>query len=121
MSASLAFPVGTPFEVTRLAAQKLVEGAGRVNQRNGGSSFRSISMTVGGQTSTGGGPFGGGRVTVANHLASIQIQLNPEPIRKLPADELEKMWRSEVGPIPGVQKLNYVSQFFGNPSDVAYS
>ena len=120
ISASLAFPVGTPFDVTQGAANRLVEGAKRVNQASGGEAFRSISMTVGGQTSTGGGPFGGGRVTVANHLASIQIQLNPEPIRNVPADKLEQLWREEVGPIPGVEKLNYVSQFFGNPSDIAF-
>lgn len=120
ISASLAFPIGTPFEVTQAAAEKLVSAAERVNERAEGDSFKSVSMTVGGQTSTGGGPFGGGRVTMANHLASIQIRLNPEPLRKLSADELERMWRNEVGRIPGVEKLNYVSQFFGNPSDIAF-
>ena len=25
-----------------------------------------------------------------------------------------------AGRIPGVEKLNYVSQFFGNPSDIAF-
>ncbi len=120
ISASLAFPIGTPFEVTQAAAETLVSAAERVNERAQGNSFKSVSMTVGGQTSTGGGPFGGGRVTMANHLASIQIRLNPEPLRKLSADELERMWRNEVGRIPGVEKLNYVSQFFGNPSDIAF-
>ena len=120
ISASLAFPVGTPFEVTLAAAERLVNGARQVNQDSGASAFRSVSMTVGGQTSTGGGPFGGGRVTVANHLASIQIQLNPEPIRTLSAQTLETLWREAVGPISGVEKLNYVSQFFGNPSDIAF-
>lgn len=120
ISASLAFPIGTPFEVTQAAAEKLVSAAERVNEAAEGNSFKSVSMTVGGQTSTGGGPFGGGRVTMANHLASIQIRLNPEPLRKLSADELERMWRNEVGRIPGVEKLNYVSQFFGNPSDIAF-
>ena len=120
ISASLAFPIGTPFEVTQAAAEKLVSAAERVNESAEGKSFKSVSMTVGGQTSTGGGPFGGGRVTMANHLASIQIRLNPEPLRKLSADELERLWRKEVGQIPGVEKLNYVSQFFGNPSDIAY-
>jgi len=120
ISANLAFPIGTPFEVTQAAAEKLVSAAERVNENAQGKSFKSVSMTVGGQTSTGGGPFGGGRVTMANHLASIQIRLNPEPLRKLSADELERLWRNEVGQIPGVEKLNYVSQFFGNPSDIAF-
>ncbi|MBT7879773.1 MAG: efflux RND transporter permease subunit, partial [Gammaproteobacteria bacterium] len=120
ISANLAFPIGTPFEVTQAAAERLVSAAERVNENAQGNSFKSVSMTVGGQTAIGGGPFGGGRVTMANHLASIQISLNPEPLRKLPADELERLWRNEVGQIPGVEKLNYVSQFFGNPSDIAF-
>ena len=120
ISASVSFPIGTPFEVTERAAERLVAGAERVNAEAGGMEFRAISRTVGGQVSTGGGPFGGGRVTMANHLASIQIQLNPEPLRTLPADELERRWREAVGPVAGVEKLNYVSQFFGTPSDVAF-
>ncbi|MDG1231866.1 MAG: efflux RND transporter permease subunit [Pseudomonadales bacterium] len=120
ISANLAFPIGTPFEVTQAAAERLVSAAERVNENAQGNSFKSVSMTVGGQTSIGGGPFGGGRVTMGNHLASIQIGLNPEPLRKLSADELERSWRNEVGQIPGVEKLNYVSQFFGNPSDIAF-
>ncbi len=120
ISANLAFPVGTPFKITQAAAENLVTAAERVNETATGRPFKSISMTVGGQTSTGGGPFGGGRVTMANHLASIQIRLNPQPLRKLSAEELERLWRNEVGQIPGVEKLNYVSQFFGNPSDIAF-
>ena len=120
ISASLSFPIGTPFEVTQAAAEKLVTAAEKVNAESEGSSFQSVSMTVGGQTSMGGGPFGGGRVTMANHLASIQIKLNPEPLRTLSAEKLERLWRNEVGVIPGVEKLNYVSQFFGNPSDIAF-
>ena len=88
ISANLAFPVGTPFKITQAAAENLVTAAERVNETATGRPFKSISMTVGGQTSTGGGPFGGGRVTMANHLASIQIRLNPQPLRKLYADEI---------------------------------
>ncbi|MEM7100035.1 MAG: efflux RND transporter permease subunit [Pseudomonadota bacterium] len=120
MSASLSFPIGTPFDTTQGAANRLVEGAERVNDMYGGTAFRSISMTVGGRISPGGGPQGGGRVTMADHLASIQIQLNPEPLRTVSSEELERLWRAEVGDIPGVERLNYVSQFFGNSSDVAY-
>ena len=64
ISASVSFPIGTPFEVTERAAERLVAGAERVNAEAGGLEFRAISRTVGGQVSTGGGPFGGGRVTM---------------------------------------------------------
>lgn len=120
ISANLAFPIGTPFSMTESTANRMVAAAEQVNMEAGGNEFRAISRTVGGQISQGGGPFGGGRVTTANHLAGIQIQLNPEPLRTLPAEELERRWRSLVGPVPGVERLTYVSQFFGTPSDVAY-
>ena len=118
ISASLAFPIGTPFEVTQAAAEKLVTAAEKVTQSRKG--LLPIRQHDSWRPNTGGGPFGGGRVTMANHLASIQIRLNPEPLRTLPAEELERLWRNEVGAIPGVEKLNYVSQFFGNPSDIAF-
>ncbi|MEM7077394.1 MAG: efflux RND transporter permease subunit [Pseudomonadota bacterium] len=120
ISANMAFPIGTPFKISETATNRLVAAAQRVNEEAGGNEFRAISRTVGGQISQGGGPFGGGRVTTANHLSTIQIQLNPEPLRTLSAAELERRWREAVGPVPGVERLTYVSQFFGTPSDVAF-
>ncbi|MFT6751430.1 MAG: multidrug efflux pump subunit AcrB, partial [Candidatus Azotimanducaceae bacterium] len=82
--------------------------------------FKSISVTIGGQTRTGGGPGGGGGMTVASHLASVQIELGSEPPRTRSAKELERLWRTEVGEIPGVERLNYIADFFGGQADVEF-
>jgi multidrug efflux pump subunit AcrB len=120
MRAELEFPIGTPFSVTEEAAERLIAGARQVNENVGGTSFKSVSVTIGGRISSGGGPGGGTSSTVASHLASVQVQLNPEPLRTLSAKQLERMWRQEVGPVPGVEKLSYVAEFFRGGSALAF-
>jgi multidrug efflux pump subunit AcrB len=112
--------IGTPFAVTQEAAQRLVAGARQVNADVGGTSFRSVSVTIGGRISSGGGPGGGTSSTTASHLASVQVQFNPEPYRTLSAKQLERLWRQQVGPIPGVEKLSYVAEFFTGGSSLEF-
>lgn len=59
-------------------------------------------------------------MTVASHLASVQIELGPEPPRTRTAKELERLWRTEVGEIPGVERLSYVADFFGGQADIDF-
>ena len=59
MSVDIAFPVGTPFETTRQAAERVVAAAHNVNDETNGTAFKHFNTTIGGQTSTGGGPGGG--------------------------------------------------------------
>jgi multidrug efflux pump subunit AcrB len=118
--ATVEFPVGTPFNSTKSAADRLVAAANAVNEKLDGVAFESISVTIGGQTRTGGGPGGGGGLTVASHLASVQIELGPEPPRTQSAKELERLWRNEVGEIAGVERLSYVADFFSGGADVEF-
>ncbi len=118
--ADLEFPVGTPFEVTRAAAEVLAEAARVTNEAVGGSSFRSVSVTIGGRFRSGSGPGGGNPMTVASNLASVQIQLNSEPLRTLSAPDLERAWRRQVGDVPGVERLSYTSEYFSGGADIEY-
>jgi multidrug efflux pump subunit AcrB len=120
MRAELAFPIGTPFAVTQAAAERLVEGAYKVNADVGGTSIKSVSVTIGGRISGSAGPGGGTSSTVASHLASVQVQLTEEPYRTLPAKDLERRWRAVVGPVAGVEKLSYVAEFFRGGSSVGF-
>ncbi|MFT7403827.1 efflux RND transporter permease subunit [Zhongshania sp.] len=118
--ATLEFPIGTPFESTQVAADRIVVAANVVNARLDGNAFESISVTVGGLSRSAGGPGGGNSMTVASHLASVQIELGPEPPRTLSAKALERLWRTEVGDIPGVERLSYVADFFGGQADLEF-
>ncbi len=120
MRAEIEFPIGTPFAVTQQAAERIVAGAYQVNENVGGTSFKSVSVTIGGRISSGGGPGGGTSSTVASHLASVQVQLTEEPYRTLPARELERRWRQAVGPIAGAEKLSYVAEFFQGGSSLGF-
>ncbi|HCY04536.1 MAG TPA: AcrB/AcrD/AcrF family protein, partial [Gammaproteobacteria bacterium] len=118
--ANLEFPVGTPFNTTKAAAERIVDAAYSVNEDVGGTSFQAVSVTIGGRSSTGGGPGGGGRLTTASNLASVEIQLASEPLRTLSAQQLERLWRTEVGPIAGVERLSFVADFFSSGADIEF-
>ena len=120
LRADLEFPVGTPFDVTRAAAERLVAAAHRTNEQVGGTSFRSVAVTIGGATASGPGPGGGTRLRVASNIASVQVVLNGEPQRTLAAGELERIWRGNAGDIPGAERLNYTAEFLGPGSDLEY-
>ena len=120
ISAELEFPVGVPFETTESAARRLVEAAYAVDEAVGGTSFRSVSATIGGHLGAGGGPGGGTRLQSASHLASIQIVLNEEPLRTLSASELKRRWRETAGEFSGVESLTYSAEFFDPGADVEY-
>jgi multidrug efflux pump subunit AcrB len=118
--ATVEFPIGTPFESTQVAANRMVDAANAVNARLDGVAFESISVTIGGQTRSGGGPGSTSGMTVASHVASVQITLGPEPPRTRNAKQLERLWRAEVGDIPGVERLSYVADFFGGQADLEF-
>ena len=117
----IEFPVGTPFAVTRAAAEAVAAAAHAVNEDVGGTSLRALSVTVGGRPGVFEGPGLPSEMEIASHLASIQMQLHREPLRTLAATEMERLWRAKVGDIPGVERLTFAAEFVGpEGSDVQY-
>ena len=120
LQVDIEFPIGTPFETTDEAAQRMLNAAYAVNESVDKSAFESISLTVGGRTASLGGPLGGTNMTVASNLASVQIQLHREPLRKHSATELERMWRAKVGEISGTESISYSAEQFARGTDIEY-
>ena len=117
----IEFPVGTPFAVTRAAAEAVAAAAHAVNEDVGGTSLRALSVTVGGRPGVFEGPGLPSEMEIASHLASLQMQLHREPLRTLAATEIERRWRAKVGDIPGVERLTFAAEFVGpEGSDVQY-
>ena len=120
ISAEITFPVGTPFQVTEEAAEKVRLAAFRVNEATDRTAFKAINFSVGGRARDSGGPGGTSDFVFASNIAVITVNLNPEPLRVHAASELERMWRNEVGPIPGVEQANFSSGFFGGFNRINY-
>ena len=121
MSASVEFPVGTPFAVTRAAAEQILAGAEALNEQTGGTALRAVSVTIGGSESFGGvGPGGTSTMNISPNVATVDLRLRPEPPRTQSANELSRIWRRNVGDIPGVERLTFVADQFGPGADLEY-
>ena len=121
MRADIEFPVGTPFAVTRAAAEEIAAAAYAVNDDVGGTSMRALSVTVGGRPGEFTGPGGTREMQVASHIAAVQVQLHREPLRTLAATELERRWRAKSGDVPGAERLTFSAEFAGpGGADVEY-
>ncbi|MCY4129784.1 MAG: efflux RND transporter permease subunit [Gammaproteobacteria bacterium] len=119
VSASLTYPVGTPYNATEAGAEQLRNAVLRVNEAAGNTEIRSLSMVVGGGLQLAGGPGGPGGVSASSNRAQVILELADESIRQNSSAEIERLWRSEVGTIPGVDSLQFTSSFIGG-STMAY-
>ena len=120
ISAQLEMPIGTPFPLTRATAEQLLDAADAVNKRLDGAVFESVSATIGGTLSSGGGPGGRTGMSISSNSATIRIQLTPENSRTLDAIDLEKLWRDEVGQLPGIDSLTFTARFINAGPDIEY-
>ena len=103
------FPVGTPFNVTETAIRRIEDAVHEVNATVGGTAIRAVTMTAGARVTEGSGPGGAASMNFARNIASINLQLNSEPLRTVSAEELTRRIRGSVGPILGAESVNYVS------------
>jgi len=118
LSATLEFPVGTPFEVTRAATERIAAAAHAANDEVEDSPFRAVGITVGGRPLDSTGPMATGGMEIASNVASVQIQLAPS--RSLAAPDLERIWRNHVGEIAGAERLAFSSSFFSDEVSIEY-
>ena len=119
VSANLTYPVGTPYSSTEEGAEQLRNAILRVNDEVGGTEIESLSMVVGGGLRLAGGPGGPGGVTQSSNRAQVILELADESIRQNSSAEIERLWRNEVGTIPGSDSLQFTSSFIGG-SNMAY-
>lgn len=120
VSARLTYPIGTPFNTTEVGARQLRDAILAVNSKNGGNELSSINMVIGGTLSFGGGPTGGGGISQRSNVAQVSVVLADESIRNNSSEQVERLWRSEVGQIAGAELLSFESSFMGGSSNVAY-
>ena len=118
ITADVQFPVGTPFEVTRAAAERIAAAAHATNAEIDGSPFRAVSVTVGGRALESTGPMATGGMEIASNFAMVRVQLKVG--RTQSAQELERVWRAKVGEVAGAERLSYSSSFFSDEVSIEY-
>ena len=120
VSARLSYPVGTPFNTTATGARQLRDSVLAVNTMHGGQELSSINMIIGGTLSLGGGPGSSGGISQRSNVAQVRVVLADESVRKNSSEEIERLWRNEVGQIAGAELISFESSFIGGSSNLAY-
>lgn len=108
--AKVTFPDGTPSHVTDKATQRMVRHFESINE-DFNNVARVIYRGVGVVENQGGGP--AGQATSGSHVGSITVELVESENRQITSDELNEIWRKEVGEIAGVEALTYGSIAMG--------
>lgn len=122
IAVNVDFPVGTPFVVNRSVALRIDDAIKAVDEELGGTAIAAVAITSGGRTPDSQGPPSGDPQTMqtARNLASIDIQLKPEPIRTVSAREVERMIRQELGPVPEAESINFASNLISESTVLEY-
>lgn len=119
VTASLAMPVGSPFEVTDRHVKRILDVTQELQSKytdpeTGDSMIKHVLATTGSQYNSRGA-----------HLGRVQFELMAPEKRTLKIDvnELIDEWRREIGEVPGAESLTVRSGSFrfGDPVDVQLS
>jgi multidrug efflux pump subunit AcrB len=125
ITAKLQMPVGTPAEVTRGMAQRLVTGAQAVvaETSTNGDISRGIYSEVGAAIDPNSGPRPGD-TSQGGHFATAMVYLVQSDQRDISARAFAERWRERVGDIPGAETLQFdysIGGTGGAPIDVRLS
>ncbi len=102
-SAKLAYPFGTPIEVTRKAIKQIEDGVAKTRayfiKEKGVDVIESVTAIL--------GEWGGYDGEVGTHAGKVTLKLTPTETRDIGGEEIKGKWREEVGEIPGVESLSF--------------
>ncbi|MCK5808746.1 efflux RND transporter permease subunit, partial [bacterium] len=122
----LKMPNGSSFQATRDVITQLEEASYRVKTRlekKAGKKtkkdadgqpivFRHMNTVIGMQPSLSAGPHGKQQTTADPTRAEIIIELPPADDRDFSTVDATKLWREEVGALPGVKSLDFIDSLF---------
>ena len=113
----LQLPVGTPFQTTLAAAENVVDAAYAMNEQLPGESINGVSILVGNLASSrsiGADPRG-------SHLAAVRAHLNERPARRAAPVEIERTWRSVIGDVSHLERIEFQSAVIRTRPTIAYA
>ena len=120
VQANLELPVGAPFEASAAIAERFVRAAEAVDKELEGTAIESISVIVG---NVGGVSRSrtGEEQRNGSHLASVRLHLHDRPLRQASPGEIERLWRRNIGNLPGLAKVSVQTTLFRMIPSVAYA
>ncbi|MYJ75221.1 MAG: efflux RND transporter permease subunit, partial [Gammaproteobacteria bacterium] len=113
----LTMAVGSTFEDSVRATERIVSAAHEANLRTGGTALRAVNAMVG-QHKTVESSMGAQPVDPAPHHASIQLRLNTPPHREVSVAELKQAWIDAMGEVRGAEKLAFPTSAQYSSADV---
>ncbi len=120
IQAEIYFPVGTPFETTLAAAERISHAAMQADMQLEGDSIKSIGIIA-------GAPIMSLRATQglerhnSNHIAAVRVHLNDRGVRKAGVPEFEHAWRENIGDTSAFEQLEFQSSRFQPQPTISYA
>lgn len=109
-AAQIVLPFGSPLEQSRQVRQKLEAAAERaITRLNAEETTRGVFSRTGDSFGVFPAPTGGD----GPHVISALVRLGPSSERSITASDLAKVWREEVGEIPGAESISITSELIG--------
>ena len=118
ITVSLEMPAGTPFQQTEAAMQRVLDGLEESLSDEPEDLYRSISVTIGGELSSG---FGASGTELRSEIAVATLELAPADTRGLSSAEIERRWRQAVGSVSGIKSLTFESSGLSGGADVSFN
>ncbi|MCB0318684.1 MAG: efflux RND transporter permease subunit, partial [Bdellovibrionales bacterium] len=103
-------PFGTPIENSRQVRSQLVDSANRTLQKASNKTISTGIYSQIGKAMAGHSPRASAGGPGGSHIIAAQISLVPSNERDITATEVSKIWRQEIGEIPGLDNLIFKSE-----------
>ena len=118
ISVALEMPAGTPFEQTEAAMRGVIDALETGVGGKDSGLYRSLSVTIGGQLSSG---FGSNGTEQRSEIAVATLELTPAEQRDATSAEIERRWREAVGVVSGAKSLTFESSGLSGGADVSFT
>ncbi|MEL7496509.1 MAG: efflux RND transporter permease subunit [Planctomycetota bacterium] len=114
ISATVAFPNGSPESFTQEAVDELELAFRRIDDRvkkeTGKSVIKNLYRRIGEVGDSNMGPTG---ITEGSHVGTVEVQLTQPSDREITTKQLKDLWRDEIPKIAGTEALKFGSRSMG--------
>lgn len=117
VQADLSLPVGAPFQATLATAERFVNAAHAINAQSNGTPVNAVSIVVGNVVA----PRTSEEMANSSHLSTVRVHLNDRPIRTVSPQEIERMWRRNIGDVSYLENVEFHTTRVRPKPNVAYA